>query len=234
MKLRAFTDKRVGRYLLYALGEIILVVAGILIALEINNKNEENKLGKLRNNILKTVSSDLAADTLMLRQAIAYYEIRDTLSASLVKGNYSKNGLKKCLYCPSLNISYFPVILNEKGHLQLKNFNQDAMKGDTLVTQIVQFYTQADGIISGFGQKVEANSIQNIQDWKNQHAWFADLLFANITDEFLEYMATSQDFRNRTAYFNTIACKNYLLALRQYKIAAKELITQIETEIAED
>ena len=32
LKLKSFNNKRFGRYLLYALGELILVVAGILIA----------------------------------------------------------------------------------------------------------------------------------------------------------------------------------------------------------
>jgi hypothetical protein len=32
-----------GRYLKYALGEIVLVVIGILLALQINNKNEQRK-----------------------------------------------------------------------------------------------------------------------------------------------------------------------------------------------
>ena len=34
---------RTGKYLFYAIGEIILVVIGILIALQINNWNEEKK-----------------------------------------------------------------------------------------------------------------------------------------------------------------------------------------------
>ncbi|NNL39605.1 MAG: hypothetical protein HKO75_07060, partial [Flavobacteriaceae bacterium] len=37
---------RAGRYLKYAIGEIILVVIGILIALQINNWNESNKIDK--------------------------------------------------------------------------------------------------------------------------------------------------------------------------------------------
>lgn len=36
-------ENRFTRYLLYALGEIFLVVVGILIALEVNNMNERNK-----------------------------------------------------------------------------------------------------------------------------------------------------------------------------------------------
>ena len=39
-------QKRFSRYLLYAIGEIILVVFGILIALQINNWNEVQKINK--------------------------------------------------------------------------------------------------------------------------------------------------------------------------------------------
>jgi len=41
---RLLSQNRVSRYLLYAAGEIVLVVIGILIALQINNWNEARKL----------------------------------------------------------------------------------------------------------------------------------------------------------------------------------------------
>ena len=39
---------KTGKYLKYAIGEIVLVVIGILIALQINNWNENKKKYKLR------------------------------------------------------------------------------------------------------------------------------------------------------------------------------------------
>ena len=38
------TDNKFSKYLLYAVGEILLVVIGILVALQIDNWNEERKL----------------------------------------------------------------------------------------------------------------------------------------------------------------------------------------------
>ena len=44
IRLRLLGENKISKYLLYALGEIILVVIGILIALRINNWNENRKL----------------------------------------------------------------------------------------------------------------------------------------------------------------------------------------------
>ena len=43
IRQRLITDNKFSKYLLYAVGEILLVVIGILIALQINNWNEERK-----------------------------------------------------------------------------------------------------------------------------------------------------------------------------------------------
>lgn len=45
-------EKKVGRYLAYALGEIVLVVIGILIALAINNRNQRNLDAKVEHTYL--------------------------------------------------------------------------------------------------------------------------------------------------------------------------------------
>ena len=53
------TENKASKYFLYAIGEIILVVIGILIALSINNWNEQRKLQKEELNLLIEVKSNL-------------------------------------------------------------------------------------------------------------------------------------------------------------------------------
>ena len=48
-----------GRYIKYAIGEIILVVIGILIALSINNWNEQRKYKNLEISMLTEIQSSL-------------------------------------------------------------------------------------------------------------------------------------------------------------------------------
>ena len=59
-------DNRPLKYMRYAVGEIVLVVVGILIALQINNWNEGQKTKKLEKEYLVRLRKDLVADTIYL------------------------------------------------------------------------------------------------------------------------------------------------------------------------
>lgn len=56
---RLLSEGRLGKYLLYAIGEILLVVAGILIALNINNNNELRKQRAKELHYLENIKADL-------------------------------------------------------------------------------------------------------------------------------------------------------------------------------
>lgn len=62
IRLNMIEKNRVSKYLLYAIGEIILVVIGILIALQINNWNEKRKADKLEAEYYCRLFEDLVQD----------------------------------------------------------------------------------------------------------------------------------------------------------------------------
>ena len=64
---------KTGKYLKYAIGEIILVVIGILIALSINNWNENRKERNKEINYLKNLKVDLENEILNSEEFVAYH-----------------------------------------------------------------------------------------------------------------------------------------------------------------
>ena len=62
IRQKMLTDNKFSKYLLYAIGEIILVVVGILIALSINNWNENNKQRIKEKAILENLKTSLEDD----------------------------------------------------------------------------------------------------------------------------------------------------------------------------
>ena len=63
---KLLTEKRFNKYLIYGIGEIILVVIGILIALSINNWNEQSKRNAQIAKYAKSFVQDLEKDIEMM------------------------------------------------------------------------------------------------------------------------------------------------------------------------
>lgn len=63
-------DNKFFQYSRYAIGEILLVVIGILIALQINNWNEEQKSRNTNSQYIVSLIDDLKKDSIQLQQEI--------------------------------------------------------------------------------------------------------------------------------------------------------------------
>ena len=62
------SEGKTGKYLKYAIGEIVLVVIGILIALQLNNLNENKKNNVFEKEILSQIQENLISDWLVLKK----------------------------------------------------------------------------------------------------------------------------------------------------------------------
>ncbi|SIO01676.1 DUF6090 family protein [Algoriphagus halophilus] len=67
IRQKPFSQNRITRYLLYALGEIFLVVIGILIALQVNNWNEQRRAEQYETILLKQMQNALNNDLFLIK-----------------------------------------------------------------------------------------------------------------------------------------------------------------------
>jgi len=65
---------KTGKYFKYVIGEIILVVIGILIALQVNNWNESYKEQKLVIQYQERLIDDIKGDLNAVQMRMAYFE----------------------------------------------------------------------------------------------------------------------------------------------------------------
>jgi hypothetical protein len=76
IRQKLLQENKVTQYLTYAIGEILLVVIGILIALQVNNWNENRKYQREAVAILKNLKSELSDDFSMMAYTIERLERR--------------------------------------------------------------------------------------------------------------------------------------------------------------
>ena len=83
IRQKLLSENKFRKYLLYAMGEIVLVVIGILIALSINNWNENRKTQNEIKSSLSALRDDLIQDTLLINERLPFINEQHDLNESL-------------------------------------------------------------------------------------------------------------------------------------------------------
>ena len=87
IRQKLLKENRVSKYLLYAFGEIILVVIGILIALQINDWNEDRKNNNTEQKLLNALQMEFESNLKILEDNI---QLNDSnINNSLLLGEYT-------------------------------------------------------------------------------------------------------------------------------------------------
>lgn len=137
-------ENKFSKYLLYAVGEIVLVVIGILIALQINNWNEDRKIDADVSKSLKALRSDLVQDTLLIHQRLPYilqqYQLNETLRARVAKPKATIDTLIAITrYEFNPNWSY-QLEYNTNSYLSLNQTGLIENLSDSLKASVKNFY----------------------------------------------------------------------------------------------
>lgn len=148
---KLITENKISKYLLYAIGEIILVVIGILIALKINNNNLENKTRELEKDYLTSLGIEFENNILKLEESNKMsVKIENSLIQALkffdplVLDTIDKDIFNNCLFVfagsevnfePSngvisdiINSGKLNIISNKKLRHKLASYNSDINK----------------------------------------------------------------------------------------------------------
>ena len=149
-------------YLLYAIGEIILVVIGILIALEVNNWNEAKKLLNKEITVYKEIHSELAETLKDVKDDKQDWE--EILNASvrvrdmLVQNNIQEDSLMRYIYRTfDLEQSNPKTSAFES----LKSLGLDVLSNDTLRQDITTLYQLTIPSLITSDAAVEAGKIRD-------------------------------------------------------------------------
>lgn len=76
IRQKLLSENKFSKYLVYAIGEIVLVVIGILIALQINNWNELQKLNEKEISIAKELCIELTENLISVKSQLGLWENR--------------------------------------------------------------------------------------------------------------------------------------------------------------
>ena len=222
------SEGKTGKYLKYAIGEIVLVVIGILIALSINNWNENRKQKETLYGIFQIIKEDILIDLTEINSFINDFDsIRKPAFEAVLNKNPSKEEyLKHPEYLTVLN-GFKDLAINQRGFELLKNQSNDAgIDKENLASKINLFYNQHLIEINVANSELMREFVNNIDDYK-QTPWFSSYFLNKETDEAIEYIRNNPLAKNRiTVYYLVYAI--YARELQEFKKNGEEIIKQID------
>lgn len=199
-----------GKYILYAIGEILLVVIGILIAVAINNKNEQKKRNEQLETYRASLIQELHQDILILNkskeslsrkresinQYLEYYNVNKPETSVLLGRLDSVNTSKSAFYTNTYtiqdlittgNLTLFPK--NEKeAILKLKNlqeryFTYETQTIENIVLYDLELKKNTDLLyLNGYSQKQH----QSVSNWRDNLDSVQFLILNNTLAESLK------------------------------------------------
>ncbi|WP_156115532.1 DUF6090 family protein [Psychroserpens sp. Hel_I_66] len=147
IRQKMLTENKFSKYLLYAIGEIVLVVIGILIALWLNNLNSISQNKEKGDIMLLEIRDNLVSDTLLINEisifnAEKYSDISKFMQITAEKKLSKELGDKMVLLMSEgklfTNISFTP---NSTGYKTLTNSGNIEMISNTeLRNELTQYY----------------------------------------------------------------------------------------------
>ena len=84
-RFKKLVSLETGKYLRYAIGETILVVLGILIALQINNWNENRKEKIIEQTLLNQLLKDFESNDIIIKNGLSEYERNLKFQNAIIK-----------------------------------------------------------------------------------------------------------------------------------------------------
>jgi len=148
IRVKLLAEGNFKKFLLYAIGEILLVVIGILIALQINNLNEERKEKKLTSTYLANIELDLLSDLKAIEKAsndIDFYEEEGFYSLNVIDGKIDSIDKVKFLKSLIWN-NHYPIFQPTRSTYEdlISSGNIKLIKDNDLKVALSKYYLRSD------------------------------------------------------------------------------------------
>ena len=180
------------KYLIYAIGEIALVVLGILIALQINNWNQELANQKIQSKYLSNLLNELVIEIEQLNNYKSDAESKiDAASYVISCINHKTNPNNEEVVKSLKNSISIHRISNMNSIYQdlISSGNIKLIGNDSLRTKILKYYAQADIFYKHTWREQDFNWKETLPyfvnkaylPWRNDYDGFMNNLNLNLT-----------------------------------------------------
>lgn len=216
----------------YAIGEVLLIVIGISIAVYINDVVEQRNQEKLLNTILNTISSDLNTDIREVDIILDNYERQKSMFDFVLDSLEAGKSMKDCPSCPNIITRAIPFSIRNRGFQQLVNYKESTIENaDSLVFDISNFYSSYQKLTEIVNQLILDDTNENLDYLKLNYVHFKDMFSTKDVADRMDFFEGNYEFVNRVALREILTYSNHVQLLESYKRDSEGLLEDIRKRL---
>lgn len=202
IRKKLMNQNKIRAYLLYATGEIFLVVIGILIALQINNWNQEKQNRMYEITMLNEISLALQSDIAEMKESLLYLDRVQHSVVELVsiKENPSHPRDSLMYHFQIANTGGIAVVFNSSPYEALKSSGLDKISDPELRKNLPLLYEIQLGSVEGWINEVIREQLLDRNDFSRQ-VFTSHVLADSNSGIRVEYEPLSYDWVNNSPDF---------------------------------
>jgi hypothetical protein len=217
------------KYLLYAIGEVILIFIGVLIAIQFDENREQEQYEAEIELIYTEIQKNILKDITFIEEDIAFCEEKDSiiilvLTEQLTAKDYQDNpGLPPLIASsPSFRqtTTGFDNLMFNKAKLPKKYIALDS-----LVTYI--YAEQAFVLNYEFGMAMDRANEWGLK-MKNEKSWYWRWHRDGVQEDQIDYYLNDFTYKNDVTRYRIRVTRFVLPLLKSYKTSSMELYNKIE------
>jgi hypothetical protein len=227
-------ENKTGKYLKYAIGEIILVVIGILLALQINNWNENRKLKEKEISNIQNLVEEIGFNNTILKS------LNEVDSTSLIVGKKMLTILKNkdSKYKDSMSYDFSKMldsrifISRRTAYENLKSIDFNVIKSDSIRMNLSFIY---DGLYSYLDNEQNTKRNESSKQIKNIIQNNFERIEGNeIVPNDYEDLKKNKNFTNALSFYIYHKQESYeqnveyYLWLEKIRLELEDYLTEIE------
>ncbi|GMN11253.1 hypothetical protein MTsPCn9_11400 [Croceitalea sp. MTPC9] len=192
------SENKFGKYLTYAIGEIILVVIGILIALSINNWNEHTKSLKLEKTYYCKIAEDLQVDIRNIDSSLVTIDKRLERTERFLKNLLKIQKDKQVIFKDFIpTFRYYKFISTKPAIVDITSSGKlETLRNQTLKNRILSHYTEQDNALQIIDINDKAHIQKIIEIEKFADFGFQEIpQYQNLFDEELQELLSSTQWQ---------------------------------------
>lgn len=225
-RIDSLKNNKAIRYVFYMIGEVLLVVIGILIALRVNEASEHRSKLALEHKLMENIKHDMVQDINNINGVAQWYFTRDSLIDIVLNNTLTKEDYEANPKLFNLTLYYDGVHNKMLGIKNLESYEEQLdARFDSALVHINFYYYIKVPLVNEYSAKISNQIEDRWERWLAEYEWFQ----LDITnDDKYDYYLNDPRYKGELKLFRVLAINNFNRNILYQKLRGYQSILAID------